>query len=179
MDDLPKADPSDHKNEDLNKKSRLLFEGMGWTVATTQWFNAYTNRSYDLFGFADLMLFIPPSPDTVLIQVTSKHNRLERLKKILSNRKAYDWARSKHHLIWLSLWERNTRRQWEHTIEQVFEKDFEEACLIDCYRDVEFPPAPIEQLKVVATASITPQKQKRTDGAPPIRRSTTANNGES
>lgn len=178
MDELPKANPSLQKKEDLNKRTRLLLQSIGWTVATTQWFNAYTGKSNDLFSFADLLAFIPPSPDVVLIQVTSKHNRSARLKKILSNRNAFDWSRSKHHLIWLSLWHRGPRNKWEHTIEQIFTKDFEDACLIDCYRDAESELAATELSLVPAIANNTPLNQSSTVAPLPIKRSTTHKPGK-
>lgn len=142
---------------------------MGWIVATTQHYNAYANKSYDLFGFVDLLMFIPPAPDIVFVQVTSKDNRSSHLKKILSNSIAYQWLLCAHHHIWLSSWYQNKERSWQNDICIITPKDFEDSCLIDCYPDAKQNTARSDVKTEAAIAinieerkNVTPETKKKT-----------------
>lgn len=169
-DALPEASPKKKIREDLNKRARLCFARMGWEIATTQWYNAHANRNYDLFGFADLLMFIPPAPDVVFVQVTDKGDKQRRINKILSNPIAYKWALCPHHHIWVNYWWRlGANKGWAHDVHIVSPKDFTDACLINCDQLAEFQLAPEELASeppivpnIVGSTNTSPQQRKAT-----------------
>lgn len=160
-DELPEKNPKKKLRENLNRRARIAFEQTGWVVATTQTYNPFTGRSNDLFGFADLMMFIPGTGCCVLVQVCAMGDRNKRLRKILENKTAYQWlVDNRNHHIWVDAWRKLkrdvydkkgrtiTREIWTHDVRIVDEKDFD-PCHINSYRDAEYPDAELEQSREV------------------------------
>lgn len=170
-DALPQAKPKKKIREDLNRRARLCFTRIGWEVGTTQWYNAHANRSNDLFGFADLLMFLPPAPDVVLVQVTDKGDKQRRIDKILANAYAYKWTLSPHHHIWVNYWWRSkdTPGGWAHDVHIMCAKDFVDACLINCdqlaelnHADLELMSAPPIVPNIVGSTNISLETKRAT-----------------
>jgi hypothetical protein len=64
----------------LTLRSRKLLESEGYTVATVEYYNAFTKRKHDLFGCIDLLAI--GNGETIAVQVTSKSNMASRIHKI-------------------------------------------------------------------------------------------------
>jgi hypothetical protein len=67
-----------------NNRSRLLLISQGYEVDVAESFNYFTKRRKDAFGFADLLAIDEEHNGTLYVQVTTSHNMLARLKKIIS-----------------------------------------------------------------------------------------------
>lgn len=156
--DLPAADPRKGKKTNLNKKARVFFEKMGWVVALVENYNPYSNRKGDLWGFGDLLMFIPGGEDIVVVQVCGMGDRTKRVRKILENRYAYWWvAGSRRRHLWVHAWRKlkvvdqdvlgreSERVVWEPHTTIIEEREFE-PCLLSHYPDVRLPSAREEQM---------------------------------
>jgi hypothetical protein len=64
----------------LTARSMALLRERGYTVATVEYYNAFTKRKHDLFGCIDLLAI--GNGETVAVQVTSKGHLSERKHKI-------------------------------------------------------------------------------------------------
>ncbi len=67
----------------------------GWEIALGQRHvkTPIGPRSFDLFGFGDLLMYNVSLRQTALVQVTSGQHGAERRNKILANRHAAEWLR--------------------------------------------------------------------------------------
>lgn len=154
---MPEANPRRKVRENLNRRARLAFEAMGWEVALCQWFNPHDGRSHDLFGFADLIMFVPNSDATVLVQVCAIGDRNKRIKKLLESPKAWHWLRgaTQRH-IWIDAWRKLkrdvydakgrtiTREVWTHDLRIIAVEDFDK-CLTELWGRAEYRDAEINQ----------------------------------
>lgn len=93
--------------QNLKKRTREFLLEAGWSVDNAEHFNAYSMKSSDLFGFADLVAMLPPM--CVAVQATDIDNRMRHYDKILSIPKAKTWLLCGNH-IWLIAWGRRTKQ---------------------------------------------------------------------
>ena len=155
--ELPEEHPRKKIRENLNRRARIAFEKMGWEVALCQWFNPHDGRSHDLFGFADLIMFVPNSDATVLVQVCAIGDRNKRIRKLLEAPKAWHWLRgSNQRHIWIDAWRKLkrdvydtkgrtiTREVWTHDLRIITVEDFDK-CLTELWARAEFPDAETNQ----------------------------------
>lgn len=100
--------PSKRKNQvNLNRKTKELYESMGWVVVGTQHHDRMSQRSHDLMGFGDHMMWFPGSDQVVVAQTTDSGHASNRLRKILKSELAYLWLKeSKSRHIWLVVWKK-------------------------------------------------------------------------
>ncbi len=135
--------PKRKSQVNLNKKTQELYSRMGWVVIPTQWYDARTQRSHDLMGFGDQMMWIPGVDQLVVVQTTDTNHRADRVRKILRNKNAYLWLKacaSRH--IWVVAWKMlvtdvqdkngriSKRRIWAYEPKIIDERDFN-LCLGD------------------------------------------------
>lgn len=119
------------KPANFNRMTRIMLEEAGWTVELSQSFNAVHNLSKDLFGFADLIAFLPNSSlPPILIQACGTGDRTKRLRKIFNIKAARDWVNKDYREIWLIHWNNpqrsaNSTGKWHARIEIIKEKAFE------------------------------------------------------
>ena len=152
---LPKKDPYKKKPAQINAKSRRAFESIGWIVETTQSFNAHTGHNKDLLGFADLLMFVPGHPATVLVQACMIGDRSKRKDKILASPLAYAWLTGQpHHHIWIDAWKRKPHGGWENDITVILEEDFD-LCRIESAQVVQLGHAKKGHLIDLVTARNT------------------------
>lgn len=91
-------------------------EEQGWIVGEVE--RHVARISFDLFGFADICAF--NSSEVLLIQATSGPNTQARLKKVLSERRAYGWLCDPSRRIQIWGWRFLKRTdQWEPIIIEV------------------------------------------------------------
>lgn len=143
--ELPSAEPPRAK-VDLNEKTRLAFEAVGWTVGLTQSFNHKTQHSSDLWGFGDLIMHVPGGADTVIVQACARGDRSTRLKKLVKCSQAWDWICSPRKHVWIVAWKKcrgpsvdskgriREIEQWLYDIRIVTKDDFD-PCLINQWED--------------------------------------------
>lgn len=81
----------------LTLRSRKLLESEGYTVATVEYYNAFTKRKHDLFGCIDLLAI--GNGETIAIQVTSKSNMSARIRKIEDSDALIEMIRSNWRVI--------------------------------------------------------------------------------
>lgn len=146
-DDLPKKEPRKRKRkkpENFSKRSTDRWTEAGWTVARVEHHDLHSGKTHDLYGFADLILFIPSVKPVVLVQVCGKGDRNKRFRKITSNKNAYDWLSGdvdRH--IWVEYWSQQTTkepngtevRRWVADLMIVTLKDFN-LCQLNQEQDV-------------------------------------------
>lgn len=108
----------------FTKRTRDLLEKNGYRTARVEFYNTFSHRKNDLFGFADILAFLPNTPGTVLSQVTSQGHASDRRKKILSNPIARQWLEAGN-IIRIDLWSKKKNR-WVHTHEFVTLDMFQE-----------------------------------------------------
>ena len=125
LDDVHKKKPAN-----FNAMTARLLKKIGWEVELAQSYNAQTQRSRDLLGFADLIAFMPDNiPGAVLIQACGTGDRTKRLRKILSNSAAREWIKCRYRSIWLMHWSKRTidgkeSTRWNCRTEIIEEIDF-------------------------------------------------------
>ena len=105
-------------------RTRDLLEKNGYRTARVEHYNTFSHRKNDLFGFADVLAFLPNTPGVILSQITSVGHVSDRRKKILSNPIAHQWLEAGNS-IRLDLWEKKKNR-WTHTYQLVTIDMFEE-----------------------------------------------------
>lgn len=66
--------------------------GKGYTCGVTEHFNFYTQRKNDLFGFIDIVALA--DDEIIGVQCTSKHNMLDRKKKIAELVDSQTWKKA-------------------------------------------------------------------------------------
>lgn len=153
--DLPSANPTRKKPENINARSRKSFEDIGWIVETTQTFNPHSGHNHDLLGFADLLMYVPGHPATVLVQACMMGDRNKRRDKILASPLAYNWLTGKpHHHVWIDAWKRKKGGGWENEITIIVEEDFD-LCLIESNQIAPLEHAKKGQLIDLVTAKNT------------------------
>ena len=94
----------------LTLRSRKLLESEGYTVATVEYYNAFTKRKHDLFGCIDLLVI--GNRETIAIQVTSKSNMSSRIKKIEGSDALIEMLRSGWR-VQVHGWFKNTSGRYE------------------------------------------------------------------
>lgn len=94
----------------LTLRSRKLYEDQGYTVATVEYFNAFTKRKHDLFGCIDLLAI--GNGETIAIQVTSKSNMSSRIHKIEDNPALVEMIRSNWRVV-VHGWAKNKSGRFE------------------------------------------------------------------
>lgn len=78
-----------------NSLKKLRSEG--YTVGIVEFWNSFTRRRQDLFGFGDLLAF--RKDEFCIVQTTSASNFSARKKKIRANDVAKEWVNSGGHII--------------------------------------------------------------------------------
>ncbi|RTL07350.1 hypothetical protein EKK58_02225 [Candidatus Dependentiae bacterium] len=116
------------KPVNFNAMTEKLMRKSGWEVELTQSYNATLQLSKDLWGFADLLAFMPDGP-SVLVQACGSSDRTKRLRKILNSAVARKWIRVPHRFIWLVHWSKRTKKgkrvgEWISRIQIIEEVDF-------------------------------------------------------
>lgn len=90
-----------------------FFRKLGFVVAIVEKFNQHVGKfgiRQDLYGFADLIMFKPSAPDTVLVQCTSGQNHSSRSIKIKLNETARLWVQSQYRNIMVVSWSKKVPR---------------------------------------------------------------------
>lgn len=75
---------------------------LGLVVGKTSYYNPFSRKNYDLFGFIDLIA-VSPDYGIVGVQLTGGGNLSARVKKILEIPEATDWLKSGGR-IWVCDW---------------------------------------------------------------------------
>lgn len=115
------------KPANLNQMTERLLRKSGWELELTQSYNAKLRLSKDLWGFADLIAFMPNESPVILIQACSTSSRANRMRKILNNKVANLWVLQPNRGIWLIHWSKHTQRQgsnWYPRIEIILPDNF-------------------------------------------------------
>lgn len=116
------------KPANFNAMTEKLLRKSGWEVELTQSYNANVQLSKDLWGFADLLAFLPDGP-SLLVQACGSSSRTNRLTKILRSPIARNWIRQPHRLIWLVHWSKRIKDgqpigHWYPRIQIITDSDF-------------------------------------------------------
>lgn len=86
----PKPNSDKPKKADYNKTTYEYYKKLGYHVYRVDYYDARFQRQHDLLGFADMMALKEGEPP-LLIQLTSKANVTERVKKILALASSSQW----------------------------------------------------------------------------------------
>jgi hypothetical protein len=106
----PKPTSTKPKKADYNKATYEHYKQLGYYVYRVDYYDARFQRQHDLLGFADMMALKEGQPP-LLIQLTSKANMNERVKKINALASSTQW-RSTGGAIHVIGWEKvNGRNQ--------------------------------------------------------------------
>lgn len=89
----------------------------GWVPEKCSWWEPYSRRRKDLFGFADLIGMSPAG--LLLVQACAASDMSTRLKKIQANPKAQMWLEVGNQ-IWVVGWRRTLRQPHEYKIYKLF-----------------------------------------------------------
>lgn len=108
----------------FNLMSRKFFQEAGWEVILVQHYDARTERSKDMLGVGDLLIYVPESPNSILVQVCGEGDRNKRINKIISSIDAYKWIVGQNgRLIWVHTWQ-EVADGWDNRLYVITEKDF-------------------------------------------------------
>jgi hypothetical protein len=99
----------------LSLRSKKMLEKQGYTVATVEYYNAFTKRKHDLYGCIDLLAV--GNGETLAIQVTSKSNMSARIKKIEDAPALPEMLRSNWRVIVHGWWKNSSNRYELKTFE--------------------------------------------------------------
>ncbi len=101
------------KPAQLTPKSKKYFEALGYVGERVEYWESFSRRRKDLFGFGDLLMIHPESGVTLIIQVCATSSKSSRRKKILSIPLARQWLLAGNDII-IHHWEKVGNR-WEST----------------------------------------------------------------
>ena len=144
------------------QKSIELLRGMGWQADSVEWFDSQRMLSHDYLGCADVQAFIPGEqwPGALLVQVCAAASRADRIKKVLSNKKARAWVEGGYRLFWVMYWKKefiNSVPTYPFGINSLYTEHFE------IYKQTgEIPPPCPQDLKQDAATETVLNEQKQT-----------------
>jgi len=76
------------------QRALKLLRGRGWKVDIVEYWNGFSKKRKDLFGFGDLVAIDLGRERNIIVQVTSASNHSARKAKILSIPEAADWVKA-------------------------------------------------------------------------------------